>query len=138
MSKDQRTLGITAMIVTTAVLVHAVCPTPQPAGKCGWASQTDDCSNGCCQITGPGQIDRKTCLGSAGSTDCDNNPSPLSYTIARYECVTVNGTDYCNHSALTPLNCDGSVVNPVFYNIWCNNAVSRTTTKCKTGSGGTP
>lgn len=128
MLSDNRKLGLMGLVVATAVFVHAGCPEPKPNGVCGYPSMIADCSNECCEITGPGQVPRKSCLGTSGTTDCDNNPSNYSWTFTKYKCVDGK----CDHDPanLPDNNCGGGVPNPYTYHLSCDNAVSRTTTNC--------
>ncbi len=132
-----RKLSLIGLVVSTALIVHASCPVPTLDGWCGFSSQNDDCTTGCCQITGPGQVQRKTCLGTTGTTDCDNNRTPYSYTFVEYVCVSSTNGSYCDHSQLAAKTClGGGIGNPVVDEVWCNQAVSRSSTNCKNASGG--
>ncbi|MGA4644635.1 hypothetical protein ACPDIX_09190 [Limisphaera sp. 4302-co] len=129
-------MSLMGWAAATAVVLQAQCPVPTNDGMCGYASQVGDPSNGCCEITGPGQIQRKTCKGTSGTRDCDNNAIDVAYVLASYPIVT-NGTEvYCNRSYDPPYYnyCYGAGENPRIVLIKCNQAVERSSTNCRNGS----
>jgi len=138
MKANNAKMSLMGWAAATAVVLQAQCPVPTNDGMCGYASQVGDPSNGCCEITGPGQIQRKTCKGTSGARDCDNNPIKLSYVLSTYPVVTNQGEVYCDRSPQTmpPNTCYNSPYNPAVVVIDCNQAVERSTTNCRGSSSG--
>lgn len=129
-------------VTLTSVILHAtvVCLVPQKNGMCGWANQVDDPSNDCCGQTGPGQIQRTSCLGTGATAYCNPQSAPYSYTFTSYTVETYVTTDHITNTYcgdLTPFQeCigDGTTANPSVRTIYCDNAVALTGQTCSSGT----
>ena len=138
--REERQMSLMGWAAATAVVLQARCPVPTNDGMCGYASQVSDPSNGCCDITGPGQIQRVTCKGSGGTTDCVNTPRRYLYSFTKYFVRTNQAGDwYCgldDAGKLPLLGCGPSGANPETVEIWCNSARSLSSSNCRDGSSG--
>jgi len=130
-------MSLMGWAAATAVVLQAQCPVPTNDGMCGYAPQTGDPSNGCCEVTGPGQIQRKTCKGTGGDRECINNAQPFSYVLASYNVATNGESVYCNRDERPlPYNHCFGEPNPKVIVIWCNQAIQLSSACRGSSSGG--
>ena len=131
--KTQVKLRAIGWIILTTVALQAACPKPTNSGLCGWASQVEDPSNGCCRIDGPGQIQRKICAGDGASYQCNQYPRYFFYTFQSWPVKDNNGVLVCNYDdyALGPAcNILDFGRSPYTVKVRCDNAVLDTSTPC--------
>ncbi|MCD6353562.1 MAG: hypothetical protein J7M06_05045 [Proteobacteria bacterium] len=130
--RNETKLKIIGWLTVTTIALQAACPKPTDTGLCGWSSQVEHPSNGCCRIDGPGQIQEKRCLGDGASYQCVEVPRKFYYYFQSWVVdynVSPPRCDY-EHYTIPPCGISDFGWTPYTAEVYCPTARLDTSVPC--------